>query len=44
MDYRILLLSDHKTLNATRGHAPGPVPYLLYDSRRDTHGGGAYTG
>lgn len=35
-DYRLLILSDHKTLTATRGHDGEPVPYLLYDSRRDT--------
>ena len=43
MEYRLLLLSDHKTLTATRGHAGGPVPYLLYDSRIDTGRGGVYT-
>ena len=42
MDYRILLLSDHKTLTATRGHDGDPVPYLIYDSREDTGRGGAY--
>ena len=42
MEYRILLLSDHKTLTATRGHDGDPVPYLLYDSRRDTENGGVY--
>ena len=41
-DYRVLLLSDHKTLTATRGHDGDPVPYLIYDSRRDTDQGGAY--
>ena len=35
-DYRILFLSDHKTLTSTRGHDGDPVPYLLYDSRLDT--------
>lgn len=35
-DYRLLILSDHKTLTATRGHDGDPVPYLLYDSRKDT--------
>jgi 2,3-bisphosphoglycerate-independent phosphoglycerate mutase len=43
MDYRMLLLSDHKTLTATRAHDGDPVPYLLYDSRVDTHSGGVYT-
>ena len=35
--YRILILSDHPTLLATRGHDGGAVPFALYDSR--THGG-----
>ena len=42
MDYRILLLSDHKTLTSTRGHDGDPVPYLIFDSRIDTGRGGAY--
>ncbi len=43
MDYRMLLLSDHKTLTATRGHDGDPVPYLLYDSRTDSGRGGVYS-
>jgi 2,3-bisphosphoglycerate-independent phosphoglycerate mutase len=35
-DFRLLILSDHKTLTSTRGHDADPVPYLLYDSRKDT--------
>ena len=35
-DYRLLILSDHKTLTSTRGHDGDPVPYLLYDSRVDS--------
>lgn len=42
MDHRVLLLSDHKTLTATRGHDGDPVPFLLYDSREDSGNGGAY--
>ena len=42
LDHRVLLLSDHKTLTATRGHAGGPTPFLLYDSRRDTGCGARY--
>ena len=42
LDYRALLLSDHKTLTATRGHGADPVPFLLYDSRKDTGRGGVY--
>lgn len=42
LPHRVLLLSDHKTLTATRGHGAAPVPFLLYDSRRDTGSGGVY--
>ena len=42
-DYRILIISDHKTLTSTRGHDGDPVPYLIYDSRRDSGGGMNYT-
>ena len=42
-DYRLLMLSDHKTLTSTRGHDGDPVPFLLYDSRVDTGLGLGYT-
>ena len=42
MEYRALVLSDHKTLTSTRGHDGDPVPYIIYDSRVDTHNGGVY--
>jgi len=42
-DYRILLLSDHKTLTSTRGHDGDPVPFMLYDSTKDTGLGLAYS-
>jgi len=42
MEYRLLILSDHKTLTATRGHDGDPVPYILYDSRCDSCSGLAY--
>ena len=32
-EYRILLLSDHPTLLATRGHDGNPIPFAIYDSR-----------
>ncbi len=41
-DFRVLLLSDHKTLTSTRGHDGDPVPFLIYDSRYPTHRGGTY--
>ena len=33
-DFRILMLSDHKTLMSTRTHDGKPVPFAIYDSRR----------
>jgi 2,3-bisphosphoglycerate-independent phosphoglycerate mutase len=42
-DYRMLILSDHKTLTVTRGHDGTPVPYLLYDSRVQQGSGLPYT-
>lgn len=32
-DFRMLLLSDHKTLMSTRTHDGEPVPFAIYDSR-----------
>ena len=43
LEHRILLLADHKTLTATRGHDGDPVPYLFYDSRVDSGRGTPYT-
>lgn len=37
-DFRLLFLSDHPTLLSTRTHDGSPVPYALYDSRRDRGG------
>ena len=42
IDYRVLVLSDHKTLTATRGHDGDPVPFLLYEKGKDTGFGGVY--
>lgn len=42
MEHRVLVLSDHKTLTSTRGHGGGPVPFLIYDSRKDSGNGGVY--
>jgi 2,3-bisphosphoglycerate-independent phosphoglycerate mutase len=41
-EYRILVLSDHKTLTSTRGHDGTPVPFLIYDSRSDGRSGASY--
>lgn len=43
MAYRLLLLSDHKTLLATRSHDGDPVPFLLYDSTHPVGEGRSYT-
>lgn len=34
-DYRILILPDHPTPIRVRTHTGNPVPYLLYDSRKE---------
>lgn len=39
-DFRLLCVPDHMTPVSTRGHAVGPVPYLLFDSRKEIRGGG----
>ncbi|HZT40704.1 MAG TPA: cofactor-independent phosphoglycerate mutase [Chthonomonadaceae bacterium] len=38
-DFRLLVVPDHKTPVSTRGHAVGPVPFLLYDSRKTLNSG-----
>jgi 2,3-bisphosphoglycerate-independent phosphoglycerate mutase len=42
-DFRMLLMSDHRTLTSTRGHDSGVVPYVLYDSRFDEKTGLKFT-
>ena len=42
-DYRMLVLSDHKTLTSTRGHDGDPVPFVIYDSRTETGSGAAFS-
>jgi 2,3-bisphosphoglycerate-independent phosphoglycerate mutase len=41
--FRLLVLSDHKTLTSTRGHDGAPVPFLIYDSRVSRETGCAYS-
>ncbi|MCQ2418924.1 MAG: alkaline phosphatase family protein [Clostridia bacterium] len=43
IDYRMLVLSDHKTLMSTRGHDGDPVPFFLYDSTKQEGSGLSYT-
>ncbi len=35
-DYRVLILPDHPTPVSIRTHSGEPVPYVLYDSRKDS--------
>lgn len=41
-DYRILIISDHKTLSENGAHDGDPVPFILYDSREDRKNGMGY--
>lgn len=43
MEHRILVLSDHKTLMTTRTHDGDPVPFMIYDSRKNLGTGLPYT-
>lgn len=41
--FRILILSDHKTLTSNRAHDGDPVPFILYDSLEPTCSGLSYS-
>ena len=43
MEYRLLIISDHRTFVRTKQHEGSPVPFILYDSRVDTKRGVTYT-
>ena len=42
-DYRMLVLPDHPTPIRIRTHSSDPVPYVLYDSTRQTKKMARYT-
>ena len=42
-EFRLLILSDHKTLMADGSHDGDPVPFLIYDSRENKNTGVKYT-
>ena len=42
-DFRVLILSDHKTLMKDGSHDGTPVPFLIYDSRENAGSGLDYT-
>lgn len=35
-DFRVLVVPDHRTPLAIRTHSSDPVPYVIYDSRKET--------
>ena len=37
-DFRILIMPDHPTPLTTKTHSSAPVPYLIYDSRKEIKG------
>ncbi len=39
-DFRLMVISDHKTLTSTRGHDGEAVPFAIYDSREKNAGSG----
>lgn len=41
--YRMLILSDHKTLTATGAHGGAPVPFMIYDSGAEVAGPADYS-
>ena len=42
-DYRILIMPDHPTPLDIMTHSPEPVPYLIYDSRKELSGVESFT-
>lgn len=41
--YRMLIISDHRTIMKTGAHGADPVPFILYDSRNPVGSGLTYT-
>ena len=39
-DYRLMIISDHPTPVSIRTHSSEPVPFLIYDSTKDSGSGG----
>ena len=42
-DFRMLIISDHRTIMKTGAHGAAPVPFILYDSRKSQGSGLTYT-
>lgn len=41
-DFRVLVMPDHPTPLATKTHSSEPVPYLIYDSRKELNGADSF--
>ena len=41
-DFRILIMPDHPTPLETMTHSSAPVPYMIYDSRKELNGAEAF--
>ncbi|HIU03832.1 MAG TPA: cofactor-independent phosphoglycerate mutase [Candidatus Onthocola gallistercoris] len=41
-DYRLVVLPDHPTPICTQTHSSDPVPFMIFDSRKDIHSGRHY--
>ena len=39
-DFRLLILSDHRTFMRNGAHGATPVPFMIYDSREENPGSG----
>lgn len=42
-DYRILVMPDHPTPLSTKTHSAAPVPFLVFDSRKEENGVSCFT-
>ncbi len=42
-DYRILIMPDHPTPLETMTHSSAPVPYMIYDSKKEQNGVESFT-
>ncbi len=42
-DYRILIMPDHPTPLVTKTHSSEPVPYMIFDSRKNLNGPNTFT-
>ena len=43
IDYKMMILPDHPTPIRLKTHVSDPVPYVIYDSTKDSGSGLTYT-